>query len=64
MRNVPILPFPTDVGTNAKNSVHSSVLNLFEEPDDVVVSLKVVLQVIKRKCRYISTQKKLRIVNL
>ena len=64
MRFVPIVPFPADVGTNAKNSVHSSVLNLFEEPDDVVVSLKVVLQVIKRKCRYISTQKKLRIVNL
>lgn len=44
MRIVPIVPFPTDVGTNAKNSVHSSVLDLFEEPDDVVVSLEVVLQ--------------------
>jgi hypothetical protein len=44
MRIVPIVPFPTDVRTNAKNSVHSSVLDLFEEPDDVVVSLKVVLQ--------------------
>lgn len=50
MRNVPIVPFPTDVGTNAKNSMHSSVLDLLEEPNDVVVSLEVVLQV-KRKYR-------------
>jgi hypothetical protein len=57
MRNVPIVPFPTDVGTNSKNSVHSSVLDLFEEPHDVVVSLKVVLQVRKENAYNKHTQK-------
>jgi len=41
---VPIVPFPTDVGTNAKNGVHPGMLDLLEEPDDVVVPLEVVLQ--------------------
>ena len=45
---VPIVPFPTDVGTNAKNGVHPGMLDLLEEPDDVVVPLEVVLRKIEK----------------
>jgi hypothetical protein len=46
---IPVIPFTTDVGANAKDGVHASLLDLAEEPHDVVVSRKVVLKFVWRK---------------
>lgn len=42
---IPIVPFAADVRANAQNGVHTGVLDLLEEPDNVVVPLEVVLKI-------------------
>jgi hypothetical protein len=43
---IPVIPFATDVGANAKDGVHAGLLDLTEEPYDVVVSREVVLKLV------------------
>jgi hypothetical protein len=41
---IPVIPFTTDVGANAKDGIHAGLLDLAEEPHDVVVPREVVLK--------------------
>ena len=43
---IPVIPFTADVGANAKDRVHAGLLDLTEEPHDVVVSREVVLKLV------------------
>jgi hypothetical protein len=41
---IPVIPFTADVGADAKDGVHAGLLDLAEEPHDVVVPHEVVLK--------------------
>ena len=46
---IPIIPLGTNVWTDPKDGIQSSIMNFFEKPNEIVVASKVVLKKKKRK---------------